>query len=232
MSSTDYIPDANLYISAGFHIRALFYPAGTECRWVVEQIKNLIKYLDSLGFTYPRKQLEALLREMEELKRTTGEQTKPTESQSGKIQTILKCVDETVRQDALARRLIPLQESDVSTKLRDYARRGTLSPTQTYLYNETARCLETGAYRSAIVMAWNLAYDRIRHWVVADPAKLAAFNTEMGKIQKSGKPLYDPIVNYSDFFDGPNEAKVIDWCLDAQIIGGKVHDDLRAWLRR
>jgi hypothetical protein len=232
MSSPDNVPDANLYISAGFHLRALLYPGGTECRWIVEQIKRLINHLNSLRFTHPRKQLEELLREMEDLKRTAGEQTKPDAGQSARIHTILKCVDETVRQEALARRLIALQESDVSTKLRDYARRGTLNPTQAYLYNETARCLETGTNRSAIVMAWNLAYDRIRQWVFTDPAKLVAFNKEMAKIQKNGRAVYDPIVQYSDFFDGPNEAKVIDLCCDAQMLKGKEHDDLRSWLRR
>jgi hypothetical protein len=81
-------------------------------------------------------------------------------------------------------------------------------------------------YRSAVVMGWNFAYDRIREWIFKDSVKLGAFNAELAKIQKKGKPAFDPIVTYDDFFDGRlGEAQVIDTCEDAGIIKGKVHAD-------
>ena len=111
MSSFSDTFDANLYLSAGFHIRALLFPGGTQCRYIIDQMKRLINYLDTLKFTYPRPELETMLKEMEDLKRTEGEETKPDQEQSIRLHAIVKCVDSTVRQGALARRLSPLQES-------------------------------------------------------------------------------------------------------------------------
>jgi hypothetical protein len=118
-------------------------------------------------------------------------------------------------------------------KLQDYAKRGTLTTVQTYLYSEAVKCLETGAYRSAVVMGWNLIYDRLRNWVFTDAARLGSFNTELAKIlNRAGSAMYNPIVNYEDFYEGPNEAKCIDLLKDARIAGEKDHGKLRTYLRR
>ena len=41
---------------------------------------------------------------------------------------------------------------------------------------EALTCYAHGAFRAAIVMVWNLAYDHVVRWVLADAQRLAAFN--------------------------------------------------------
>jgi hypothetical protein len=45
--------------------------------------------------------------------------------------------------------------------------------------DEALICFRHGAFRAAIVMAWNLAYDHLLHWIAADVARLAAFNSNI-----------------------------------------------------
>ena len=42
--------------------------------------------------------------------------------------------------------------------------------------SEALKCYTVGAFRSAIVMTWNLAYDHLLRWILSDPKRLAAFN--------------------------------------------------------
>jgi hypothetical protein len=44
---------------------------------------------------------------------------------------------------------------------------------------EAIICFKHGAFRASIVMAWNLAYDHLLHWIMADVARLAAFNANI-----------------------------------------------------
>ncbi len=45
--------------------------------------------------------------------------------------------------------------------------------------SEAIKCYHVKAFRAAIVMAWNLAYDHLLHWVLADATRLAAFNARI-----------------------------------------------------
>jgi hypothetical protein len=60
---------------------------------------------------------------------------------------------------------------DLIGKLSDEAERLFLS--------EAIKCYHVKAFRAAIVMAWNLAYDHLLHWVLADATRLAAFNARI-----------------------------------------------------
>jgi hypothetical protein len=224
--------DGYPYISAGFHLRALLYTSSIECRWVIKNIKEAIAQLDRLGFTYPRNQFESVAKKLEEVARNSGEKTKTPEDIARELQSIVDCIHDTVKSQAQERRLILLQSSSVSAKLRELAKQGTLNTRQTYLFDETVSNLETGAYRSAVVMGWNLAYDIIRQWVFDDATRRAAFNTELAKIvDKSGKPRFDPVSNYPDFYD-LGEKILLDVCKGANLIGGNLYDDLRGYLRQ
>jgi hypothetical protein len=87
-------------------------------------------------------------------------------------------------------------------------------------------CLEVGAFRSAIVMGWNLVYDFVRQWIYDH--KLTEFNQAM--LSRHSKVV--PIVEYSDFFRSTlSEFQVLDLCNPVAIIGGKVTDALKALLR-
>jgi hypothetical protein len=60
---------------------------------------------------------------------------------------------------------------DLTGKISDEAERLFLS--------ESIKCYNVKAFRAAIVMAWNLAYDHLLHWVLADPQRLADFNSKI-----------------------------------------------------
>jgi hypothetical protein len=47
--------------------------------------------------------------------------------------------------------------------------------------NEALTCYRHGAFRAAIVMVWNLTYDHVARWVLADAQRLAEFNTGIPK---------------------------------------------------
>jgi hypothetical protein len=62
---------------------------------------------------------------------------------------------------------------------------------------ETLTCYRHGAFRAAIVMVWNLAYDHLARWVLADPVRLAAFNAGIPK--RNPKKAHVTIVKRDDF---------------------------------
>jgi len=76
---------------------------------------------------------------------------------------------------------------------------------------ETLICYRNGAFRAAIVMAWNLAYDHLARWVIADPARLAAFNAGIAK--RNVRKAHVVIANRDDF-EELKEDEAID------IVGG------------
>ncbi len=59
--------------------------------------------------------------------------------------------------------------SDLPAKMPDLAEREFLT--------EALNCYRVRAYRAAVIMAWNLAYDHLVRWVLADPARLGKMNT-------------------------------------------------------
>lgn len=50
---------------------------------------------------------------------------------------------------------------------------------------EAITCYRHSAFRAAIVMVWNLAYDHLARWVLADQQRLADFNAGIAKRNKS-----------------------------------------------
>ena len=235
MAFPDDVTDAYAYVIIGFRIRSCLWTSSTECRWVIDNVDKLMKCLDSFSFTYPRNELNGLRQALEQQQTDSGGTSLVEKALSDKLRSVVECVHDTVRSQAQDRRLVHLQVGAVSQKLQDLAKTHPLNVRQTYLFQETSRCLETGAFRSAIVMGWNLLYDMIRQWVFADKTKLGAFNGELAKIQdKSGKPKYIAIADYTDFFDkdAPGEKVVLDVCKDANLIGGNLYDDLRGYLRQ
>jgi hypothetical protein len=47
--------------------------------------------------------------------------------------------------------------------------------------SEALVCYKHQAFRAAIVMTWNLAYDHMLGWIMADPQRLSDFNTAMAR---------------------------------------------------
>jgi hypothetical protein len=62
---------------------------------------------------------------------------------------------------------------------------------------ETLICYRHRAFRATIVMAWNLAYDHLARWIMADAARLATFNAGIAK--RNAKKAYVTIAARDDF---------------------------------
>jgi hypothetical protein len=85
---------------------------------------------------------------------------------------------------------------------------------RTYL-EETLICIRHKAFRAAVVMAWNLAYDHFCYWILADTVRLASFNATSPKRLPGMK--YPPITN-RDGFTEMKESHVIAIASSSNVI--------------
>jgi hypothetical protein len=98
--------------------------------------------------------------------------------------------------------LIPQLLKHLPGKISDEGERLFLS--------EALKCYHAKAFRAAIVMAWNLAYDHLLNWILKEPARLAAFNTKIaGKV--GAKRAWIVITKREDF-EYLKESEVLDIC--------------------
>jgi hypothetical protein len=96
--------------------------------------------------------------------------------------------------------------SSLPAKIPDVAERAFLS--------EALNCYRVKAYRAAIIMVWNLAYDHLVRWIFADSARLQSLNAGIAtRYQK--KKL---IVSKLDDFDELKESEVIEACRTARLL--------------
>lgn len=91
--------------------------------------------------------------------------------------------------------------------------------------NETIACFNSGAYRAAIIMAWNLAYSHICDRIFDTHA--TAFNTQRAKIF----PKAPELTKRTDFEDY-KESMVIEICRGARIFDATVCKTLTGRLDR
>jgi hypothetical protein len=101
----------------------------------------------------------------------------------------------------------------VSKQMKDLV--GKLSDAGEKIFlGEAIKCYHVKAFRAATVMAWNLAYDHLLNWVLADPKRLADFNSRIiARVgTKKGAGL---IVATREDFEGLKESEVLDICSNA-----------------
>lgn len=111
--------------------------------------------------------------------------------------------------------------ADLPAKVPDLAERTFLS--------EALNCYRVGAYRAAIVMAWNLAFDHLLEWIFQNPSRLAAFNTAIPiRFPKSKLPP----ITVREHFEDAKEAEIIDIALTANLISKNLTEILRENLKR
>lgn len=100
--------------------------------------------------------------------------------------------------------------NDLPTKVPDLAERAFLE--------EAINCYRVTAYRAAVVMTWNLAYDHLIRWIFADPSKVAALNVAFAKrFQK--KPI--AVTGPQDIED-IKEFDVIESCGTAGVVSSNI----------
>lgn len=72
---------------------------------------------------------------------------------------------------------------------------------------EALKCYRHEAFRAAIVMVWNLAYDHVLRWVLADPVRLADFNSGIAARNKTKAHV---VITVREDFEELKEGEVVD----------------------
>lgn len=110
--------------------------------------------------------------------------------------------------------------SDLPTKVPNVAERDFL--------NEALSCYKVKAYRAAIVMAWNLAYDHLMGWLLSDTTRLDQLNDGI----KKRFPKMSVTIAVRDDFDELKESQLIDACRTARLLNKNVVEILEAKLKK
>lgn len=86
--------------------------------------------------------------------------------------------------------------------------------------SEALICYKHRAFRAAIVMTWNLAYDHVLNWLLSDPQRLSSFNGSIaGRIgPKRGAGM---IIAKREEFEELREGEVLDICGKAGVLPSK-----------
>jgi hypothetical protein len=123
-------------------------------------------------------------------------------------------------------KLLPLRPSAVQTTaiLNALAVRVT-NPAQAAFLNETLACFRNGAYRAAIVMAWNLAWSDVCDRIFASHEP--AFNTQRAKAY----PKLAALTKRTDFEDY-KESQVVEIARGAGIFNDTVAKALKEKLTK
>lgn len=94
--------------------------------------------------------------------------------------------------------------------------------------SETLRCYGAKAYRASIVMAWCLAFDHLRAWLLRDDVRMAAINAALKiRYPKRTKPL-----STLEDFQELTESDVIELCRTARLLNKETVEILREKLKR
>lgn len=82
---------------------------------------------------------------------------------------------------------------------------------------EALKCYRCEAFRAATIMTWNLAYDHLLRWILADAKRTADFNAKIiGRIGvKRGTGL---VIATREDFEDLKETEVLDICGTAGIL--------------
>ena len=79
---------------------------------------------------------------------------------------------------------------------------------------ETLVCLQCQAFRAAIVMGWNLAFDHVRGWIFRH--HLVAFNAELTQRNRTRNQKYDAVQDKGEFPE--SERTVLEIARDSGIL--------------
>lgn len=81
--------------------------------------------------------------------------------------------------------------------------------------SEAIKCYHVKAFRAAIVMAWNLAYDHLLNWVMSDPQRLGGFNTKIAARVGVNSKRAGITIGKREDFEELKEQEVLDICNSA-----------------
>lgn len=95
--------------------------------------------------------------------------------------------------------------------------------------DEAFKCYRVGAFRAAIVMAWNLAFDHLLRWIFADAQRLASFNAAIPRCypKKAGATVAQ-VEDFEEF----KESQTIEICKNAALYSDNITKIVRRHLER
>ena len=110
--------------------------------------------------------------------------------------------------------------SSLPVKVPDLAERAFLI--------EVINCYKIKAYRSAIVMVWNLAFDHVQRWVFSDADRLNMFNLSL----RAKYPKKNLIIGSIDDFSEIKESEVVETLKHAGLLSSNIIGILQEKLKR
>jgi len=110
--------------------------------------------------------------------------------------------------------------TDLPAKLPDLAERAFLT--------EALSCYKVKAFRAAIVMTWNLAYDHVVRWIFADAGRLNSFNSGI----TTKYPKKNLVLKKVEDLDEMKESEVIEVLRVARLLDKNTTQILRDKLNR
>ncbi|WP_435010303.1 hypothetical protein P12x_001555 [Tundrisphaera lichenicola] len=138
------------------------------------------------------------------------------------IQTVWSEINSRFR----SRYMLVLDDNPVITSLRILISNLTVEE-EKIIAEDALRCLETGSYRSATVMGWNLVFERLRQWIFTSHRKvrLNKFNAILMTHYKNKNNLHEPIKIYEDFYVH-SERYIIEIAYEAELFPKHKHQIL------
>lgn len=111
--------------------------------------------------------------------------------------------------------------ADLPDRVPDIAERAFL--------REALACYRAEAFRACIVMSWNLAFDHLLRWILADTTRLSDFNTAIPRRfpKKAGISI-----STVEHFEELKESEVIDVCQNASLFSKNTTEILREKLKK
>jgi hypothetical protein len=88
---------------------------------------------------------------------------------------------------------------------------------------EVIACYRVEAFRSAIVMCWNLAFDHLLRWVLIDHTRLSSFNAAISR----RFPKSTASITCFDDFERLKEYEIVEICVTANLVSSSIGKILR-----
>jgi hypothetical protein len=83
---------------------------------------------------------------------------------------------------------------------------------------EAISCYHHKNFRAAIIMAWNLTYDHMARWILADSARLASFNSKIAQRLGANSKRAGTTIGKREDFEQLEEKETIDIMWNAGLI--------------
>lgn len=216
-----------VYVDLGIGISSLEWPVFMSHQRLSPLIDAFLRTLIILDWTDARLRVAAFKAEIDERASADPpalEKELPRDL-FDKLRSIVASVREKARHEVAGQLVLKLEISSVTESLRALQQTVTIDQEQ-ILLADALRCLECGAFRAAIVMGWNLTFERLRRWIFRSPRKRkAAFNAALVTKPKSKNVNHKPLQIYEDFYE-LSERQILDIAYEAKLFSKQKHQVL------